>query len=75
MPQSLKHYLEYRVKNCRIKKENSIKSYWKRIKCKYIDVTGHGIDDGTELDIRDVQSLFSLLPDCPNEVDSGSRRT
>jgi len=50
-----KVYLEHRVKKFRIKKESSIKGYWRRILSKYTDVAGHGMNNGTELDIRDVQ--------------------
>jgi hypothetical protein len=52
---TFKTYLEWRVKNFRIKKESTIKAYWRRILCKFIDVTGHSMDNGVELDIRDVQ--------------------
>jgi len=50
-----KAYLEHRVKKFQIKKESSIKGYWRRILSKYTDVAGHGMNDGTEVDIRDVQ--------------------
>lgn len=32
-----------------------MKSYWKRLSCGYIDATGRRMDNGTELDIRDVR--------------------
>jgi hypothetical protein len=35
--QTMKTYLEWRVKNWRVKKESTIKSYWKRLSCAYID--------------------------------------
>jgi hypothetical protein len=57
----MKGYLEWRVKNFRIKKESSIKSYWRRILCGYIDLTGHGMDNGTELDVRDVNRPTDVL--------------
>jgi hypothetical protein len=50
----MKTYLEWRVKNWRVKKESTIKSYWKRLSCAYIDYTDRRMDNGTELDIRDV---------------------
>ena len=51
----MKTYLEWRVKNWRLKKESTIKSYWKRLSCAYIDYAGRRMDNGTELDIRDVR--------------------
>ncbi|KAF2179944.1 hypothetical protein K469DRAFT_715808 [Zopfia rhizophila CBS 207.26] len=48
-----KTYLEWRVENSRIKKESTIKAYWRRILCSFIDVTGHSMDNGAELDIQD----------------------
>ena len=41
-------YLERRVKKGRIKKESTIKIYWRWLLCKYIDVAGHSMDNGTE---------------------------
>ncbi|KAK4934783.1 hypothetical protein LTR10_024040 [Elasticomyces elasticus] len=52
-PQTIKTYLEWRVQNFRVKKESTLKSYWKRVSCAYIDYAGHRMDNGTELDIRD----------------------
>ncbi|KAJ9641087.1 hypothetical protein H2199_005755 [Coniosporium tulheliwenetii] len=51
--ETIKAYLEERVTKFRIKKESSIKAYWKRLSCAYIDLAGHRMDNGTELDIRD----------------------
>ncbi|KAJ9654854.1 hypothetical protein H2201_008928 [Coniosporium apollinis] len=51
--ETIKTYLEWRIKAFRIKKESSIKAYWKRLSCAYIDLAGHSMDNGTELDIRD----------------------
>ncbi|KIW87203.1 uncharacterized protein Z519_12105 [Cladophialophora bantiana CBS 173.52] len=51
--ETIKAYLEWRVKNFRVKKESTMKSYWKRISCAYIDTAGRRMDNGTELDIRD----------------------
>ncbi|KAJ9634908.1 hypothetical protein H2199_008772 [Coniosporium tulheliwenetii] len=51
--ETIKAYLEERVVKFRIKKESSIKAYWKRLSCAYIDLAGHRMDNGTELDIRD----------------------
>jgi hypothetical protein len=60
---TFKAYLEWRVKNFHIKKESTIKPYWRRILYKFIDVTGHSMDNGVELDIRDVQldTLFQRM--------------
>lgn len=55
--QTMKTYLEWRVKNWRVKKESTIKSYWKRLSCAYIDYAGRRMDNGTELDIRDVRQI------------------
>jgi hypothetical protein len=49
-----KTYLEWHVKTSRIKKESAIRSYWKRISLAYIDLAGSRMDNGAELDIRDV---------------------
>ncbi|OCK87372.1 uncharacterized protein K441DRAFT_594461, partial [Cenococcum geophilum 1.58] len=43
-----------RVKNSRIKKESAIKAYWRRILCKFIDMVGHGINNGAELNIQNI---------------------
>lgn len=63
----IKTYLEDRVQRARIKKESTIKSYWRRLGCKYIDVAGRGLDNGTELDVRDVREahpqLYEGLPE------------
>ena len=56
-PQTIKTYLEWRVQNFRVKKESTLKSYWKRVSCAYIDYAGHRMDNGTELDIRDVSRV------------------
>lgn len=40
------------MNNC-IKKESTIKAYWRRILCKFIDVSGHSMNNGAELDIQD----------------------
>ena len=32
-----------------------MKSYWKRLSSGYVDAAGRRIDNGTELDIRDVR--------------------
>jgi hypothetical protein len=52
--ETIKAYLEWRAKSFRVKKESTMKSYWKRLSCGYIDATGRRTDNGTELDIRDV---------------------
>lgn len=54
-----KAYLEWRVESSqgRVKKESTIKMYWRRILCKYIDVAGHSLNDGSELDIQNVRIL------------------
>lgn len=57
-PQDIKTYLEWRVSKFRIRKTSTIKSYWKRLSCGYIDLTGHRIENGTELDIRDVRPIL-----------------
>jgi hypothetical protein len=67
-PEDIKGYLEWRVKRFRIKKESTIKSYWKRISCGYIDLTGRRIDNGTELDVRDVNRLPDVLSYFRQEV-------
>ncbi len=51
----IKAYLEWRAKNFRVKKESTMKSYGKRLSCGYVDATGRRIDNGTELDVRDVR--------------------
>lgn len=60
-PEDIKGYLEWRAKKFRIKKESTIKSYWKRLSCGYIDLAGHRIENGTDLDIRDVCSIISVI--------------
>ena len=54
-PASRRSYLEWRAKNFWVKKESTMKSYWKRLSCGYIDATGCRMDNGTELDVRDVR--------------------
>ena len=67
--ETFKAYLEWRVKNFRIKKQSTIQMYWRRILCKYIDVAGHSMNNGAELDVQDVRkcavtfSQTSLLKD------------
>ena len=53
-PEIIKTYLEWRAKSSRVKKESTMKSYWKRLSCGYIDAAGRRMDNGTELDVRDV---------------------
>jgi hypothetical protein len=53
-----KTYLKWRVVNNRIKKESTIEAYWRRILCKFIDVSGHSMNNGAGLDIQDVQLTF-----------------
>ncbi|KAI9763522.1 MAG: hypothetical protein M1839_006442 [Geoglossum umbratile] len=50
---TFKTYLEWHVRTFRIKKESTIQSYWKRVSLGYIDLAGHRMDNGAELDIRD----------------------
>jgi hypothetical protein len=64
-PQDIKAYLEWRVDKFQIKKESTLKSYWKRLSCGYIDLTGRRIDNGTELDIRDVCLILTVLASPP----------
>ena len=47
-------YLEWRRKHYRITKVSTVKSYWWRILCKFIDVAGHSMNDGTGIDIQNV---------------------
>ena len=53
-PEIIKTYLEWRAKGFRVRKESTMKSYWKRLSCGYIDAAGRRMDNGTELDVRDV---------------------
>jgi hypothetical protein len=54
----LKTYLEWRIKTSRIKKESSLQGYWKRLSLAYIDLAGHRMNNGAELDIRDVSIAY-----------------
>jgi hypothetical protein len=74
---TFKAYLEWRVKNFRIKKESTIKCYWRRMLSKYIDIAGQSMDNGTELDIRDVGLLvyLSIMTAADENPCSGSQHT
>jgi hypothetical protein len=44
-------------KNSESRNKALIQSYWKRLSCAYIDLVGQRIDNGTELEIRDVYAI------------------
>jgi hypothetical protein len=54
--ETFKTYVESRVRFNNVKKETTIKAYWRRLLCAYIDVTGYGMKNGVELDMRDVRT-------------------
>jgi len=62
-----KGYLERRVKKSqnkesnRIEKASTIKTYWRLLLCKFIDLAGHRLQNGAEIEVGNVGSLTVLL--------------
>ena len=50
-----KTYLEWRTENSRIKKENAIEAYWKRISMYCDHVVGHAMANKLLKDVRRVR--------------------
>ncbi|KAF1364070.1 hypothetical protein EJ07DRAFT_162583 [Lizonia empirigonia] len=50
-PEAFKAYLRWRKKNSRVKKESSMRSYWKRLSMCYMDLTGHTMDADVLTDV------------------------
>ena len=57
---TFKAYMDWRRENCRIRKVSTIESHWKRIVCKYLDVAGHRMNNGTEQEMKNVRPPPSL---------------
>ncbi|EMD65860.1 hypothetical protein COCSADRAFT_310320 [Bipolaris sorokiniana ND90Pr] len=50
-PETFKAYLRWRKKHSRVKKESSMRSYWKRISMCYMDLTRHTMDANVLTDV------------------------
>ncbi|KAF7441647.1 DUF3435 domain containing protein [Pyrenophora tritici-repentis] len=50
-PEAFKAYLRWRKKNSRVKKESSMRSYWKRLSMCYMDLTRHTMDADVLTDV------------------------
>ncbi|KAF2845010.1 hypothetical protein T440DRAFT_502719 [Plenodomus tracheiphilus IPT5] len=50
-PEMFKAYLRWRKKHSRVKKESSMRSYWKRLSMCYMNITGHRMDPDILTDI------------------------
>ncbi|KAF1358608.1 hypothetical protein EJ07DRAFT_166844 [Lizonia empirigonia] len=50
-PGTFKAYLRWRKKHSRVKKESSMRTYWKRISMCYMNLTGHKMDANVLTDI------------------------
>ncbi|CAN9211393.1 unnamed protein product [Alternaria alternata] len=50
-PEAFKAYLRWRKKNSRVKKESSMRSYWKRLSMYYMDLTRHTMDADVLTDV------------------------
>ena len=50
-PETFKAYLRWRKKHSRVKKESSMRSYWKRISMCYMDLTRHTMDADVLTDV------------------------
>ena len=56
-----KAYLRWRKKHFRVKKENSMRSYWNRICMYYRDLTCHKMDADVLMDVGDVHLIPTFL--------------
>src|SRR5690348_17040454 len=63
-PDTFKAYLRWRKKHSRVKKESSMRSYWKRISMCYMDLTRHTMDANVLTDVCNVYSDNLLVPLC-----------
>jgi len=57
---TFKAYIDWCCENCRIRKVSTIELYWKRILCKYLEVAGHRMNNGTEQEMKNVRLPLSL---------------
>jgi hypothetical protein len=66
-PEAFKAYLRWRKKHSRVRKESSMRSYWKRISMCYMDLTCHTMDADILTDVCNVCSrlIFSF---CSSEL-------
>jgi hypothetical protein len=61
-PEAFKAYLRWRKKHSRVKKESSMRSYWKRISMCYMDLTRHTMDADVLTDVCNVYSDGHVSP-------------
>ncbi|KAF1838361.1 hypothetical protein BDW02DRAFT_636434 [Decorospora gaudefroyi] len=61
-PEAFKAYLRWRKKNSRVKKESSMRSYWKRLSMCYMDLTRHTMGADVLTDVcNDLYAIFHAL--------------
>jgi hypothetical protein len=61
-PEAFKAYLRWRKKYSRVKKESSMRSYWKRLSMCYMDLTRHTMDADVLTDVCNVRSNRHVYP-------------